>query len=112
MQYADYGLNVNRGNVKYVVEFIQRQEQSHTPRIVHEGVGFDTVTDKDTGEVTHLFKHSKCIGMKSSYVGAYDIAPTGGMRGFRAFLHENVYGTPLQLAVVVGLAGVLVGFHR
>jgi hypothetical protein len=39
LQYANFGLNVNRSNLSYVVEYIQSQEAQHIPRIVHEKVG-------------------------------------------------------------------------
>jgi len=113
LQYADFGLNINQTNAKYVVEDIQSQEEKHIPRLVHEGIGFDTMTDTDTGKVTHIFKCHETLpmGTGSTYVGAYDIKPKGDkLKGFREFLQENVYGKPLELAVVVGLVGVLVGF--
>ena len=113
LQYADYGLNINHTNARYVVEDIQRQEQEYTPRLVHEGIGFDTMTDSDTGKVTHIFKCHESLPMDvgSKYIGAYEIKPKGDkLKGFREFLQENIYGTPLELAVVVGLVGALIGF--
>ena len=113
LKYADYGLNVSRGNIKHVVEFIRSQEKKHTPRLVHEGIGFDTIMNKDTGKVEPIFKchESLPMGTGSTYAGTYDIKPKGNkLVGFRKFLQENVYGTPLELAVVIGLVGVLIGF--
>jgi hypothetical protein len=75
---------------------------------------FDILKNKDTGEVTHIFKASKCIGMDSTYVGNLNIAPKGNpktcLKDFQRFMQDEIYGTPLELSVITGLSSVLVGF--
>lgn len=44
------------------------------------------------------------------YLGDFRIRPTGKIEIYRDFIKEHIIGTPLELAVAVGLAAVLVGF--
>jgi len=110
INYSAQGMDALEHTVTTLIEFLQMQEMNIEPTTGHIRVGWDTFVDDD-GKQQPFFKGYKAIGYDSYYLGDLNIKPTGGKIGkYRDLVNEHILGTPLELAVAVGLAAVLVGF--
>jgi hypothetical protein len=109
LQYAEKGLDVNDFNAALYVRYLMEIEKKLTAVNVHRFIGFGSVADR-IGQTVDIFRGVKCIGIQSSYIGKFNIKPKGGITGFREFVKTHVIGTPLTLALSLGLSAPLVGY--
>jgi uncharacterized protein (DUF927 family) len=109
LDYAKEGMDVFEHTVITLLKFLQWQEEMITPMTGHKNVGWDTYTGDD-GVRRDFFKGYKGIGYISEYLGDFIIKPTGQKEDYQDFISKHIISTPLELAVAVGLAAVLVGF--
>lgn len=110
LQLANYGLDVDSSTVKYYYEFIRMQEAKSQIGNVHLYLGCDTIFDYTTDLGKDIFKGSEVIGEESDYIGSFDLEPKGDFGSFHQFVNEHVKGTPLVLAMLMGLSAAIVGY--
>ena len=108
LDYAKQGMDVFEHTVATLLKFLQLQEEKIKPVTGHKHIGWDYYDDGDG--IRPFFKAYKGIGYKSTYMGDFIIKPTGEMADYRDIISKHILNTPLELAVAVGLAAVLVGF--
>ena len=108
LDYAKKGMDVFEHTVPTLLKFLQLQEEKIKPVTGHKHIGWDYYDDGD--DKRPFFKAYKGIGYKSVYLGDFTIKPTGKMADYREVISKYILDTPLELAVAVGLAAVLVGF--
>jgi len=109
LTYASKGMDVFEHTVHALLKYLQSQEKKISPTIGHKYVGFDTAMDDD-GTEHDVFKGYEGIDFESEYRGALTIEPTGEIDLYCEFIGRHILGTPLELAVAVGLSGLMVGF--
>jgi hypothetical protein len=109
LDYAKKGMDVFEHTANALIEYIQLQEEKIIPMTGHKYIGWDSYFDEN-GEKKPFLKGYKGIGYESVYLGDLKIKPTGQKKDYQDFISEHILGTPLQLAVAVGLSSVLVGF--
>jgi hypothetical protein len=109
LDYAKEGMDVFEHTVITLIKYLQWQEESIEPLTGHKNVGWDIYIDDD-GVKCDFFKGYKGLGYASEYLGDFIIKPEGKKREYQDFISKHILGTPLELAVAVGLAAVLVGF--
>ncbi len=109
LNYAKKGMDVFEYSAIPLIRCLQRQEKKITPITGHQHIGWATYTDEN-GQTHSFFKAYKGIGYESVYLGDLKIKPTGKKNDYCDFISEHILNTPLELAVAVGLAAVIVGF--
>jgi hypothetical protein len=109
LDYAKTGMDVFEHTVLTLIKFLQLQEEKVSPVTGHKHVGWDTYIDEE-GVKHSFFKCYQGIGYESIYIGEFKLEPTGKKEDYRALISKYIVGSPLELAVAVGLAAVLVGF--
>jgi hypothetical protein len=109
LDYAKEGMDVFEHTVITLIKHIQLQEESIEPIVGHKDVGWDFYTGDD-GTRRDFFKGYKGIGYDTEYLGDFIIKPEGKKEEFQDFISKYILNTPMELAVAVGLAAVLVGF--
>jgi hypothetical protein len=102
-------MDVFEHTVITLIKFLQLEEEQAPLVTGHKHVGWDTYIDRD-GMKRSFFKGYQGIGYDSIYLGEFKLKPTGKKEDYRAFISEYILNSPLELAVTVGLAAVLVGF--
>lgn len=110
MKLSDKGLDVTENTAQHFVEFIHQQEDEFTAQNLHEGIGWYDLKGGADGETTEIFRGYKALGLNSEYCGEYPIKPHGSIKKLRGFVKNHIYGTPLTLAMAIGLSSVLVGY--
>ena len=106
---AKYGVDVHTYNKTDILKHLQNRKIIVPCLNKHSDLGF-VFFDNQT-----VFKHHKLISLNekqtSSYSGALNIEPKGSYKEWNGLIKEEVQGhTPLELAVVMGVASATIGF--
>ena len=106
---ARYGVNVHPYNKSEVLKHLENRKAQVKCLNKHSDLGF---VHSDTNT---FFKHYQLLdlnqGIHSTYNGPLNIQPKGSYSEWNHMIKEEVQGhTPLELAVVMGLASATIGF--
>lgn len=106
---SKYGVGVDFGNKNQVLCHLINRKGIVSCFYKHSHIGFSQSSQGI------YFKHHQLLGKnspgKSTYSGDLDIKPTGSEKKWRALIKRHVCGnSPMELAVVMGLASAVVGF--
>ncbi len=106
---ARYGVDIHTYNKTDILRHLQNRKIAVPCLNKHSDLGF-VFFDNHT-----VFKHNKLISLDenqtSNYSGALNIEPKGSYDEWNRLITEEVQGhTPLELALVMGLASATIGF--
>lgn len=98
----DKGLSVTEENAKYMVWYLQDQEEKLKLKKVHHKLGYD--------QETNSFKMYDSIPEMSVYDGELDLKPKGSLQKWLEMYNGYVKGSKeLEFLFVVGLSSALIG---
>ncbi|MDB8460084.1 DUF927 domain-containing protein [Turicibacter sanguinis] len=106
---AKYGVDIHTYNKTDILKHLQNRKVAVPCLSQHSGLGFSLVQNE------MVFKHYQLISLGkekvSCYNGELNIEPKGSYQAWNRLIKEEVRGyTPLELAVVMGLASATIGF--
>lgn len=112
LQLAKYGADVTENNISTLINVLQNErndfetDSEYVRKYTHTHLGWDMYNKQ------HIFKAyltiSNIENFKSKYSGNYYLKPKGKLSSWRKFIKDKILGnTPLELAVIIGLSGVV-----
>ena len=99
------GLDVVNSNVNDLIEYLRDCEYRAIKKNVHSKLGFFNHNDNE------IYKLYNTLGVKSEYVGEYDVKPKGSKEKYIKMLEAEVFGKcELEFAIVSALSAVTLGY--
>ncbi|MDM0611618.1 DUF927 domain-containing protein [Clostridium perfringens] len=99
------GLDVVSSNVNDLIEYLRYCEDRAIKKNVHSKLGFFNYNGNET------YKLYNTVGIKSEYVGGYDVKPKGSKEKYIEMLENEVFGKcELEFAIISALSAVTLGY--
>ena len=107
MELLGYGVQVTKQDARALLTSIFNQEMTAPTESYHEKLGFHIFNDK------LVFLGKKAEGIDSNYCGKLKIGKKGKLDIWKTLVQEEILGhVPMELALAVGGAGVVVDYLR
>lgn len=105
LKLASLGADIFDHNATNIIKHLRNQEAIAPKVNVHQYLGWREYKGEE------IFKHYHAVGIQSQYIGKLSIEPRGSLKNWLGLIKEEVLGhTPLELAVILGLSSVVVGY--
>lgn len=105
MDLQSKGLDVVSSNVNDLIEYLRDCEYRAIKKKIHSKLGFSSYDGKE------IYKLYNTVGIKSEYVGEYDVKPKGSKNKYIKMLEDEVFGKcELEFAIVSALSAVTLGY--
>ncbi|MDK0627813.1 DUF927 domain-containing protein [Clostridium perfringens] len=105
MDLQSKGLDVVSSNVNDLIEYLRECEYRAIKKNVHSKLGFFNYNGNE------IYKLYNTVGIKSEYVGEYDVKPKGSKEKYIEMLEAEVFGKcELEFAIVSALSAVTLGY--
>lgn len=99
------GLDVVNSNVNDLIEYLRECEYRAIKKNVHSKLGFSNYNGNE------IYKFYNAIGIKSEYVGEYDVKPRGSKEKYIEMLKNEVFGKcELEFVIASSLSAITLGY--
>ncbi len=97
----------NRKNIKEIMDKLSLQEDKLEAVFVHSSLGWSSIQSEK------IFLAQKSVPTLSIYHGSFDLRPRGTFEKWKETVEDYAMNrTELQMAIILGLSSVVVGFLR